>query len=111
MSFSLYRRPGTVVFLDDDPDYLEMLGEVMPPAGMCACSWAGGVHRPAARDILNRRPMPGPSRKSSAAGAKAPLIPQVLAYWGRRHRRYALSELAVVDYSMPGMDGLQALGE
>ncbi|UUZ65013.1 hypothetical protein LP417_10080 [Polaromonas sp. P1-6] len=30
MSFTLYRRPGGVVFLDDDPDYLEMLAEVMP---------------------------------------------------------------------------------
>ena len=30
MSFALYRRPGAVVFLDDDPDYLEMLAEVMP---------------------------------------------------------------------------------
>ena len=30
MSFALYRRPGGVVFLDDDPDYLEMLAEVMP---------------------------------------------------------------------------------
>ena len=31
MSFALYRRPGGVVFLDDDPDYLEMLAVVMPP--------------------------------------------------------------------------------
>ncbi|MEO7159176.1 MAG: response regulator, partial [Polaromonas sp.] len=31
MSFPLYRRPGGLLFLDDDRDYLEMLGEVMPP--------------------------------------------------------------------------------
>jgi hypothetical protein len=31
LSFPLYRRPGGVVFLDDDHDYLEMLAEVMPP--------------------------------------------------------------------------------
>ena len=30
MSFPIYRRPGGVVFLDDDPAYLEMLAEVMP---------------------------------------------------------------------------------
>lgn len=28
--FPLYWRPGRVAFLDDDPDYLEMLAEVMP---------------------------------------------------------------------------------
>ena len=30
MSFALFQRPGTVVFLDDDPDYLEMLALVLP---------------------------------------------------------------------------------
>ena len=30
MSFPLFHRPGTVVFLDDDPDYLEMLALVLP---------------------------------------------------------------------------------
>ena len=29
MSFPLFQRPGTVVFLDDDPDYLEMLALVL----------------------------------------------------------------------------------
>ena len=30
MTFPLFRRPGTVVFLDDDPDYLDMLALVLP---------------------------------------------------------------------------------
>ena len=30
MTFPLFHRPGTVVFLDDDPDYLEMLALVLP---------------------------------------------------------------------------------
>ena len=29
MTFPLFHRPGTVVFLDDDPDYLEMLALVL----------------------------------------------------------------------------------
>jgi CheY-like chemotaxis protein len=40
-----------------------------------------------------------------------PLIPQVLAYWSRYTERYALSRVVVVDFSMPGMDGLQVLAE
>ncbi|MGV3494643.1 MAG: response regulator, partial [Ramlibacter sp.] len=40
-----------------------------------------------------------------------PLIPQILAYWARYTERYALSRVVVVDFSMPGMDGLQALAE
>ena len=43
--------------------------------------------------------------------AGKPLIPQVLDYWSRYTERYALSQVCVVDYSMPAMDGLQALGE
>ena len=30
MSFPLFHRPGVVVFVDDDPDYLEMLAQVLP---------------------------------------------------------------------------------
>ena len=30
MTFPLFHSPGTVVFLDDDPDYLEMLALVLP---------------------------------------------------------------------------------
>lgn len=30
MSFPLYQSPGTIVFLDDDLDYLDMLARVMP---------------------------------------------------------------------------------
>ena len=32
MIFPIYRRPGGVVFLDDDPAYLEMLAEVIARA-------------------------------------------------------------------------------
>jgi hypothetical protein len=31
-NFPLYHRSGSLIFLDDDIDYLEMLGMVVPPA-------------------------------------------------------------------------------
>ena len=114
MPFPLYRRPGGVIFLDDDPDYLDMLGEVMPPAWFVrlflrpvACidllhedarlrekdTWAQ-------QDIINRW----------RDGAL--LIPQILHYWqADAAARFAQVQVAVVDYAMPAMSGLRVLGE
>jgi CheY-like chemotaxis protein len=39
------------------------------------------------------------------------LIPQILGYWTKYTERYALTRVCVVDFSMPGMDGLQVLAE
>src|SRR4051812_23388910 len=113
MSFPLFHRPGTVVFLDDDPDYLEMLALVLPR------SWHLKLFlRPSdcisylmqeppfwEADAWNQQQLIGLWREGK------PLIPQILAYWSRYTERYALSRVCVVDFSMPGMDGLQALAE
>jgi CheY-like chemotaxis protein len=114
MSFSLYRRPGGVVFLDDDRDYLEMLGEVMPPDWhvrlflrpiACIDLLHQDIHSREAdawaqQDIINRW------REGAC------LIPEILAYWRRDGTaRFALTQMAVVDYAMPAMSGLQVLGE
>lgn len=114
MTFALYRRPGCIVFLDDDPDYLEMLAEVMPR------SWYVRLFlRPVEcikmlvdeslrqnedawrhQDIVNRW------REGS------PLIPQILSYWREDGmKRFGLTQVCVVDYAMPAMSGLQVLSE
>jgi CheY-like chemotaxis protein len=114
MSFALYRCPRGVVFLDDDRDYIEMLGEVMPSdwfvrlflrpiacidllkheiASREADAWTQ-------QDIVNRW------RDGTA------LIPQILQYWREDSvARFALTKVCVVDYAMPAMSGLQVLGE
>ena len=113
MSFPLFHRPGTIVFLDDDPDYLEMLALVLPR------HWHVKLFmRPAEcisylqkeppfweADAWNQQQLITEWREGKA------LIPQILAYWSKYSERYALTRVCVVDYSMPGMDGLQALGE
>ncbi|WP_029526215.1 response regulator [Polaromonas glacialis] len=114
MSFPLYRRPGRVIFLDDDPDYLEMLGEVMPP------DWPVQLFlRPiACIDLLKQ----DTAQREKDAWAQqeiihrwregALLIPQILRYWqGDGAARFALAQVAVVDYAMPAMSGLRVLGE
>lgn len=113
MATPLFHRPGTVVFLDDDPDYLEMLALVLPR------QWHVKLFlRPA--DCVAYLMQEAPFWEADAWNqqqliehwrAGTPLIPQVLAYWAKYTERYALSRVCVVDFSMPGMDGLQALAE
>lgn len=112
MSFPLYRRPGAVVFLDDDHDYLEMLAEVMPD------NWF--VHlmlRPVAcidmlveetkfRELDLWRQQEIINRWNDGTS----LIPQILKYWREDGiARFTLTQVCVVDYSMPAMSGLKVL--
>ena len=114
MSFPLYRRPGGVIFLDDDPDYLEMLGEVMPanwPVELfmrpIACidllqqDAVQRVHDAWVQQEIIRRWREG-----------ALLIPQILRYWqDDAATRFGLVQVVVVDYAMPAMSGLRMLSE
>jgi CheY-like chemotaxis protein len=113
MSFPLFQRPGTIVFLDDDPDYLEMLAVVLPRHWNVKLF----LHPQECINYLQQEP---PFWEADAWNQQQlveqwrsgmALIPQVLAYWGKYSERYALAQVCVMDYSMPGMDGLQALGE
>lgn len=113
MSFSLFHRPGTIVLLDDDPDYLEMLAKVLPR------HWHVKLFlRPA--QCINYLQQEPPFWEADAWHQQQlidhwrdgkPLIPQLLAYWSTYTERFALTRVCVVDYSMPGMNGLEALAE
>ena len=114
MSFLLYRRPGCVVFLDDDRDYLEMLGEVMPP------DWYVKLYlRPVAcieqlqRDIQSRDTDAWTQQKIvNRWHDGALLIPEILQYWrDDGTARFALTQVGVVDYALPAMNGLRVLGD
>ncbi len=113
MSFPLFHRPGAIVFLDDDPDYLEMLAMVLPR------QWHIKLYlRPQA--CINQLQQEPPLWEADAWAqqeiidnwrAGSALIPQILQYWAAQDQRYDLSQVCVFDYAMPGMDGLQALSE
>ncbi|MDO9404598.1 MAG: response regulator [Polaromonas sp.] len=113
MSFPLFHRPGAIVFLDDDPDYLEMLAMVLPR------QWHIKLYlRPQA--CINQLQQEPPVWEADAWAQQemidnwrsgSALIPQVLQYWSAQGNRYDLSQVCVFDYAMPGMDGLQALSE
>jgi CheY-like chemotaxis protein len=113
MNFPLFHRPGTIVFLDDDPDYLEMLALVLPR------HWHVKLFtRPA--DCIYYLQQEPPFWEADAWNqqqlieqwrAGKPLIPQILDYWAKYTERYSLARVCVCDYSMPSMDGLEALSE
>lgn len=114
MPFALHHRPASVVFLDDDPDYLEMLAEVMPAhwhvrlfLSPVAC--IGHLMRePALWEADGWRQQEIVTRWQ----AGAPLIPLILQYWREdKGQRFALTRVCVVDYAMPAMSGLQVLSE
>ena len=106
--FSMYRRPGSVVFIDEEHDYLEMIGMVMPTQWQVelfsrpqAClayfeeaieEWTTDLHEQ--QKIIDKWHQ------------GSPLIPQVLKYWRDNTERYALPRVLVVDYAMPAMNGL-----
>ena len=114
MTFPLYHSPGGVIFLDDDPGYLEMLAEVMP------LDWYVRLFlRPVACiELLLKEP---PLWEADAWAQQeivnrwrdgAMLIPQILAYWREDGTtRFELTKVCVVDYSMPAMSGLRVLSE
>ena len=114
MSFALYRRPGAVVFLDDDPDYLEMLAEVMPLDWLVrllmrpvACIEMLLAEPPAREaDLWRQQEIVNRWREGVA------LIPQILHYWREDGTtRFTRTQVCVVDYSMPSMSGLRVLSE
>lgn len=115
MSLPLFQCPGSIVALDDDPDYLAMLSLVAPKDWYVRFY----VHP---EDCINQLQQEPPQWEADAWAQQelvdrwrqtgAPLIPQILRYWAQHARkRYALTQVCVVDYSMPTANGLQVLGE
>ena len=110
-NFPLYHRSGSLIFLDDDIDYLEMLGMVVPSFLQVEL-----FSRPTA---FIARMNEEPARWESDAGRHLlmldrwrhgqHLLPQVLRYWSANPSRYQLAQTCVVDYAMPGIDGLKVL--
>ncbi len=111
LTLSLFHRPGSILFLDDDPDYLDMLGMVIPS------NWQIELFsRPSG---FGERMLHEPARWEADAGLQLqmierwrqgqPLIPQMLRYWSNNPSRYHLAKTCVIDFAMPGTNGLQVL--
>jgi CheY-like chemotaxis protein len=111
LTISLFHRPGSILFLDDDPEYLAMLGMVIP------AHWQIELYsRPSG---FGKRMRDEPSRWEADAAIQLQMIerwrqgqallPQILRYWANNPLRHQLAKSCVVDFSMPGTNGLQVL--
>lgn len=109
----LYHRPGSVVLVDDDADYLEMLVGSLPR------HWNIEAFAKAHACVNHLQQEPPRWEADFWAQQKivenwhkgTPLIPQIIDYWAGKPERYALTKVCVFDHHMPGMTGLQAIGE
>ncbi|MFT3718809.1 response regulator [Pseudorhodoferax sp.] len=113
MSLPLFHSPRSIAFLDDDPDYLQMLALMLPER------WNVRLYARIDDCLAQLRPEAAAWEDDAWAQQHiidrwrqeaTPLVPQVLDYWARQvQARYALTHACVADYSMPEMDGLQVL--
>ncbi len=113
MSFHLFRRPGSVFLLDDDPDYLDLMALLLPAdlhvrlfLRPHACLRHMREEQQAwASDCYRQETMVDLWRQGRA------LIPLVLRYWARHPDRHALTHVGVSDHMMPGVSGLELFGQ
>lgn len=113
MTLPLFRRPGGVVVVDDDVDYLEMLALVLPG------DWDVRLYTHPIRcvqSILRERSLWESDTFEQQQLVQGwhqgrALVPQILAYWEAAVERFAMCHVCVVDFFMPGIDGLQVLSE
>lgn len=109
--FPLYHRPSSLVFLDDETTYLEMLAMVLPE------DWCIRFHT-RTRDYLDEINAQSGRWEEDVAhhqeivngwfGGKS-LPKLVLDYWRSHPYRYRLPSIVVVDYAMPAANGLDVL--
>lgn len=113
MSLALMNRPGVLVFLDDDADFLESLALALPP------DWPIELFLHP-QDCINHLQQEPPRWEQDLWmqqqiverwHAGQPLIPQIVQYWREQPARRALTRVALFDYAMPAIDGLSALAE
>lgn len=112
MKLSLSKSPGTILLLDDDAAFLEMMALVLPtrwpvrlllrPAECIAQLNRQSTLRDA--EHWRQQEMVDRWRK-----IRMPLLPQILDYWSAQSLRFSIVKSVVIDYSMPAMDGLQVL--
>jgi CheY-like chemotaxis protein len=112
VAISLYKRPGIISFLDDDADFLELLGEVMPadwslrlfdePTSLMESMQADN-------QVFADETWQHQSILEKTKGGES-AIAQVLQYWRSDGiQRYSTTRVFVVDYSMPALTGLEVL--
>lgn len=111
MSFPLSRHPGCIVFVDDDANFLSTIKGILAP------EWNIRTFAQPAEFIDHikakvavERDMDSYQRGSvDRYRNKGSAAIEVLRYWNAFPERYSLPKVVVIDYYMPGMNGLETL--
>jgi CheY-like chemotaxis protein len=111
MRFPLYHRPNALVFLDDDNNYVDMLGTVMPRdwsvrlfSHIEDCLQLFALeHALWETDVWKHQRLADSARNGEL------VIRKILEYWQSDNHRYGLTQTCVVDFAMPAMTGLDFL--
>lgn len=109
--FPLFKRPGRLVFLDDDAFFLDVLTLA------CADEWVADYFQntPNCLTFLESQKQAWLAdawlqrEMHTKVQAGHGMMALVLDYWHQQPERYNLTHLIAVDYAMPGLNGLDAL--
>ena len=113
MTFPITRHPGTIVFVDDDANFLNTIRTVVDPEwSVRTFAMSSEFIDHITAKIAVTRDMETYQRRSleryRSGGSAAT---EVLRYWNSFPERYSLPQVVVIDYYMPNMTGLEALGK
>jgi CheY-like chemotaxis protein len=112
LALPYYKRPGKVSFLDDDTDFLDSVGGVLP------LDWSVAFYNQpkplfaslAKEDALVVEEIKQHQEFAAKVHDGQSAILLFLAYWGGNGtRRYDSTRALVVDFAMPAMTGVEVL--
>lgn len=111
MNFPLKRHPGSVVFVDDDENFLEVMKTIFPP------EWNIIVFANAGDFVEYMQSKMAVSKEIDAYQLRAierlkkggAVALEVARFWNSFPERYSLPQVVIVDYHMPSLNGLDAL--
>jgi FixJ family two-component response regulator len=113
MNFPLSRQAGSIVFVDDDVNFLATIKGVMAPDWNIQTfarpsEFVDHIKAKVAverdMDSFQRGSVERYRNNGSAAV-------EVFRYWSAFPERYSLPKVVVIDYYMPGLNGLEALSQ
>jgi CheY-like chemotaxis protein len=111
--FKCFLKPYSIAFIDDDRDFLELLAMAVP------ASWNGHFFSKTHtfidylqhNTLLAQRDLALFSKVFSWENGKDNAITHVIHYWRQNPQRWSVCDLALLDFSMPKMTGLDVLNE